>query len=86
MLGLGGPHPMIIQRHHKEDVIVGSLLGVFTSLVGFLSYWRNPFHATHHTRQVTERPRMLYKENDDEEVGSPGGAHSYELSRLEEGI
>ncbi|KAI0792018.1 lipid phosphate phosphatase 1 [Abortiporus biennis] len=30
-------------RHHKEDVIVGSVIGIVTATVAYLIYWPNPF-------------------------------------------
>ncbi|THH14991.1 hypothetical protein EW146_g5423 [Bondarzewia mesenterica] len=30
-------------RHHKEDVVVGSLIGLFSSSICYLTFWPNPF-------------------------------------------
>ncbi|KAH9930322.1 phosphatidic acid phosphatase type 2/haloperoxidase [Fomitopsis serialis] len=35
-------------RHHKEDVIVGGLLGTACAVICYLTYWPNPF--AHHSR------------------------------------
>ena len=76
------------QRHHKEDVIVGSLIGVFTSFVGYMSYWRNPFSARFHARGLANTPRILYREdtNDSHDLYRAAEIDNYELSRLEEGV
>jgi len=52
-------------RHHIEDVIVGGIIGLVSSAVCFLTYWRNPFaKPSPYPRSVyggmdeaTERPR-----------------------------
>lgn len=31
------------QRHHKEDVIMGMLVGTFTATTCYFVYWSNPF-------------------------------------------
>jgi len=48
-------------RHHKEDVIVGSLIGIFTALTAYLVYWPNPFLSR---SPDVDRPRLLYREVD----------------------
>ncbi|KAM5536620.1 hypothetical protein V8D89_009715 [Ganoderma adspersum] len=53
-------------RHHKEDVIVGSLLGIACATICYLIYWPNPFsYAQVHTARTvyggsddSDRPRM----------------------------
>lgn len=49
-------------RHHKEDVIVGSLLGISTATTCYLIYWPNPFTLTQQTRanRHTSRARIVY--------------------------
>nr|VWO95052.1 Bifunctional diacylglycerol diphosphate phosphatase/phosphatidate phosphatase [Ganoderma boninense] len=47
-------------RHHKEDVIVGSLLGIACATICYLIYWPNPFtYAQVHTA------RMVYGDLDE---------------------
>ncbi|EKM50654.1 uncharacterized protein PHACADRAFT_152814 [Phanerochaete carnosa HHB-10118-sp] len=48
-------------RHHKEDVIVGSLLGTFSAAAAYLVYWPNPFtpDAKQTVRNVS-RARVVY--------------------------
>ena len=76
----------ILKRHNKEDVIVGSLIGIFTSFVGYLSYWRSPFSEQHHARGLAHIPRLLYKEDVDDDPQRSVVYDNIELSRLEEGI
>lgn len=52
-----------IQRHHKEDVIVGSLIGAFSALTTYLMYWHNPFSRRTFTRGQ-DGPRMVYLDVD----------------------
>ena len=75
-----------LKRHHKEDVIVGSLIGIFTSFVGYLSYWRSPFSGRHHAKGLAHIPRLLYKEDVDDDTQRSVVYDNIELSRLEEGI
>ncbi|KAF9454299.1 lipid phosphate phosphatase 1 [Macrolepiota fuliginosa MF-IS2] len=42
-------------RHHKEDVIVGSLIGILSATVCYLLFWPSPF-----TSSGTTEPRDLY--------------------------
>ncbi|KAH8110785.1 lipid phosphate phosphatase 1 [Phellopilus nigrolimitatus] len=68
-------------RHHKEDVIVGSMIGIVCGVIGYLSYWPNPFSHRHHANRIAAEPRMLYRSNDTEDVSNNG----YELAHLEDG-
>lgn len=66
------------QRHHKEDVIVGSLIGASSSLLIYLMYWPNPFSASSFAPDVMGRPRAVYGTNvHSRQVGG------YELSSME---
>ena len=40
------------QRHHKEDVIVGSLIGIVSATVCYLIYWPSPLSNEPHTARV----------------------------------
>ena len=40
------------QRHHKEDVIVGSLIGIFSATVCYLIYWPSPLSIEPHTARA----------------------------------
>ncbi|KAI5123205.1 hypothetical protein M0805_003971 [Coniferiporia weirii] len=68
-------------KHHKEDVIVGGLIGIFCGATGYLTYWPNPFSSHHHANEVADQPRLLYKNIDTEDLRNNG----YETARLEEG-
>ncbi|KAI0831806.1 lipid phosphate phosphatase 1 [Trametes gibbosa] len=62
-------------RHHKEDVIVGSLIGAGSAIICYLIYWPNPFTAQAHSA------RVVY----DHPVSQPfrqGGGYEYELAGL----
>jgi len=45
-------------RHHKEDVIVGSVIGLFSGTVCYLLYWPNPFSASSFSAETMGRPRL----------------------------
>lgn len=49
----------ILQRHHIEDVVVGGMIGLVSSVVCFLTYWRNPFS------NASPYPRSVYGEMDE---------------------
>ncbi|KAI0701474.1 phosphatidic acid phosphatase type 2/haloperoxidase [Cytidiella melzeri] len=69
-------------RHHKEDVIVGSLLGAFTAATCYFIYWPNPFvpQVNPAIRQVL-RPRQVYGEVNTRALTDDYG---YELTRVEQ--
>ncbi|KAL5531283.1 hypothetical protein ACEPAG_4160 [Sanghuangporus baumii] len=67
-------------RHHKEDVIVGSLIGILCGFIGYLSYWPNPFRQTGGSTHI---PRLLYRDENLEVRDR--NSNAYELARLEEG-
>jgi len=52
-------------RHHKEDVIFGSLIGSSTSTTCYLMFWPSPFNPKYFTQSRLGRPRSLYTYNDD---------------------
>lgn len=52
------------QRHHKEDVIVGSLLGCMSALLSYLLFWPNPLSQASYELQVYGEPRLLYISED----------------------
>jgi len=45
-------------RHHKEDVIVGSLIGIFSGSICYLLYWPSPFSASNFSAKTMGRPRL----------------------------
>jgi len=68
-------------RHHKEDVIVGSLIGIGTATVSYLIYWPNPFALrSNDMYQGASRPRLVYREDEQDR-----GRHNYdyELAGME---
>lgn len=69
------------QRHHKEDVIVGALIGIGCATTCYLIYWRSPLTPHHliQDRSVT-RARVVY--TDDEAIGGTN-SYNYELADAE---
>ncbi|KAI0372610.1 lipid phosphate phosphatase 1 [Pilatotrama ljubarskyi] len=67
-------------RHHKEDVIVGSLIGSASATICYLIYWPNPFSSQPHGA------RAVYDEALSETPSTrAGGSHDrygYELTGL----
>ncbi|KAI0289460.1 phosphatidic acid phosphatase type 2/haloperoxidase [Russula brevipes] len=45
-------------RHHKEDVIVGSGIGIFSAIICYLLYWPNPFSASSFSAETVGCPRL----------------------------
>jgi len=45
-------------RHHKEDVIVGSVIGIFSGTICYLLYWPSPFSASSFSAETMGRPRL----------------------------
>lgn len=51
----------VLQRHHKEDVIVGSLIGVSSALICYTMFWPNPFSTrSFGVEELVGQPRSLY--------------------------
>lgn len=66
-------------RHHKEDVIVGSLLGSLSALTAYLIYWPNPFTLESVTSSYkSSRARVVYGQ--DNTRGADREYDSYELA------
>lgn len=72
-----------VQRHHKEDVIVGSLIGTLTATASYLIYWPSPFlfRVTDLDRGAI-RPRNVYS---DEEPSGTKNDYDYELAGVHHG-
>jgi len=49
-------------RHHKEDVIVGAIIGSFTATVCYLIYWPNPFAIQTTAMTRSAGARVVYTE------------------------
>ncbi|KAJ7066530.1 lipid phosphate phosphatase 1 [Mycena amicta] len=67
-------------RHHKEDVIVGGLMGIVCASISYLAFWPSPFSERSFRLHNYGQPRLLYSEED---ARRRAGA-DFELSRLEE--
>ncbi|PPQ69823.1 hypothetical protein CVT26_014201 [Gymnopilus dilepis] len=66
-------------RHHKEDVIVGSLLGCLCATISYLMFWPNPCSSSSFNYQVFGQPRLSYIEAE----YATTRADDFELGRLE---
>ncbi|KAG6836771.1 hypothetical protein H0H93_003549 [Arthromyces matolae] len=66
------------KRHHKEDVIVGSLIGILAAFGSYLIFWPNPFSHETFLDGYPALPRDLYTQN---EFGGPQSA--IQLDRME---
>ena len=71
------PHCLHTQRHHKEDVIVGSLIGAVSATICYLIYWPNPFSPQPHG------PRVVYDSTLSESNRAPPvDRYGYELTGM----
>ncbi|KAH8833115.1 lipid phosphate phosphatase 1 [Flagelloscypha sp. PMI_526] len=66
-------------RHHKEDIIAGSLVGIITSTVSYLIYWPSPLSRASY-KGSTYRPNVLYNE----EYAMSPGARQFALDSQED--
>ncbi|CAL1714235.1 unnamed protein product [Somion occarium] len=68
-------------RHHKEDVIVGSLIGIGTATMAYLIYFPNPFSCSTASDMESNvnRPRLIYRDN---EHGRVRNNYNYELAGM----
>lgn len=68
-------------RHHKEDVIVGALIGVFTATTSYLIYWPNPFTLRNADMdRGAARPKLVYRQG---ELDVSRNNYDYELAGME---
>ena len=65
------------QRHHAEDVVVGSMIGVISSMICYHIFWPSPFSAHSFKQDVLGQARYLY-------VGDDGRQAPFELARMDE--
>lgn len=63
-------------RHHPEDVIAGSLIGIISAWIFYIMFWPNPFAIENCLDQTIGKPRLLY-------MGEERNLE-YELARSEE--
>ena len=70
---------IIPQRHHKEDVIVGSIIGIVSASICYLIFWPNPFSIDSFTIESAGRPRAVYREHDFGRSRNTG----YELTNMD---
>ncbi|KAK2463547.1 hypothetical protein APHAL10511_004298 [Amanita phalloides] len=67
-------------RHHPEDVVVGSMIGIMSSMICYHVFWPSPFSAINFRRQSIGQPRLLYGPDRLDESRYP----EFELARMEE--
>ncbi|KDQ61536.1 hypothetical protein JAAARDRAFT_123095 [Jaapia argillacea MUCL 33604] len=67
-------------RHHKEDIIVGSLIGIMSSCICFHIYWPSPFSARSFVTEYAGHARMVYGSADDGRLRNDG----FELTGLQD--
>ncbi|KAF7308881.1 Lipid phosphate phosphatase 1 [Mycena kentingensis (nom. inval.)] len=63
-------------RHHKEDVIVGGLMGIVCATISYLAFWPSPFTDRSFRPHTFGQPRVLQSQTD--------ARVDFELTRLEE--
>jgi len=66
-------------RHHPEDVVAGSMIGIISSMICYHIYWPSPFSASNfkQDKDAFGQPRMLYGLVD-------GQQPAFQLARLVE--
>jgi len=47
-------------RHHKEDIIVGSFIGMVSAFLSYVIFWPNPFITSSFDVSIYGQPRILY--------------------------
>ncbi|KAF8347859.1 lipid phosphate phosphatase 1 [Amanita rubescens] len=66
-------------KHHVEDVVVGSMIGFISSLICYHIFWPSPFSASSFKQHVLGLPRLLYSpEGWDDDRQAP-----FELARMD---
>ena len=71
------PSDRLPQRHHKEDVIVGSLLGIACAVICYLTYWPSPFAQP---QPAAFHAKVLYTNR---RPGARENGYQYELAGME---
>jgi membrane-associated phospholipid phosphatase len=66
-----------VQRHHKEDVIVGSFIGTASALIAYLMFWPSPFSSSSFEFGARGQPRLLYIQD----RNLPSRAEDFELTQ-----
>jgi c-di-AMP phosphodiesterase-like protein len=66
------------QRHHKEDIIVGSFIGIVSASLSYVIFWPNPFLSNSFDVPTYGQPRVLYTED------TTSGHTEFQLTDLEE--
>lgn len=72
-------HSVVSQRHHKEDIIVGSIIGFSSAYLTYTIYWQNPFSSRLYSLGTSSQPRLVYDSS-----ATPISAEDYELANYED--
>ncbi|KAF9006108.1 lipid phosphate phosphatase 1 [Cyathus striatus] len=65
-------------RHHKEDVIVGSVIGIISGIVCYVIFWPSPFSSRIPPADLAH-PRVIYMEDSRWQ-----NAEGFELTRVKD--
>lgn len=65
------------QRHHKEDVIIGGVIGFSCAAFAYLIYWPNPFSSQIKASGVAGQARYVYGDNNEQ-----SRAEHFELAQM----
>ncbi|TFK64109.1 lipid phosphate phosphatase 1 [Pluteus cervinus] len=71
-------------RHHKEDIIVGSIIGILSATISYLMYWPSPFSARTFRHPTAMEPRYLYIPEAEGRRPRSMSTTDFEFSRLPE--
>ena len=62
------------QRHHKEDVVVGSFIGTASAFIFYFMFWPSPFSSSSFEFGSRGQPRLLY-------IHPPSRVEDFELAQ-----
>jgi len=69
-------------KHHPEDVVVGSTIGIISAMICYHVFWPSPFSAGNLKEENFGQPRLLYTP----ENWVDGQRPVFHLARLEEDV
>jgi len=53
---------IMLQRHHVEDVMAGSFIGIVSALTCYMIFWPSPFSSSSFESGVHGQPRNIYSQ------------------------